>query len=1511
MTRTTHVPLAALLAMALALPGAAAAYEKTFSQGSLIIPTQAEYQTDCGTISAYGLMYMLLLRNEVRAAATPAKPPITIYWIIEPRKLSHHRCNTGRMSGTTFVPNSGRPDYTGFNENDGCDFVVEATDGRPVGLLQNDGSVRNDFKVTTTTYSTATGQVTRDNIGCLANSPTGTCATIGHTATSDTNLVKYSGGLWVIDAADRPAVLEELNLALANATNPMWKFRDNGTCTTIPVPLTTASHHVNIHVANSSFRAPVARMMNDKPARIALMGARYVWILENYLENAGLAGLANAAGTPLAHGVIYDVLDPLTDFLSTGTYPYGAINMTETVGTETKKVYQVMWAPHWEEDSDVVATPSGYTATTYRQQAFQNIARFADDGYGVFLECASIASHEGSFAVGSNVCSGTDRTCRCNDDTQCTINSTMAPTCTAGTTCGTFCLACPAGTVMSTPCDRARCIPIGSECPAGSTYRANDFTCWACTDATRPRIDSPLPATGTPQCRRNDGTSPRNATARTPNGSLATAGTSACTSPGYALSCVTTVTPELTGWDPVRFQTNARIVKNGITGDAQYGGNHEIPDCTDREVPGGQKYANSFSASALCMNYHPTEGGPGNMFSQKGNSRYRGDMGHTSYWKPAAAAGSAYGGSTFHFATSRSGTAQDDGWDFVTARHKDGDPTKGMVVYLGGHDLSNDPAGNRVVLNTMLNLGFSDAGPELSRSEPVGYVSWSGTADNLTKTETVFQGTYVQRPPPGPYQDWINYNPSAPHSWRFPYINGHLRAYPLSSVSTTLQSFADNATWDAASRIPAPGNRTIFSVMNGSGNSGWKRINFRYTETDPATCTAFYMAGSNKVCSLSAKLAEGNTAGVTLSTLEAGSPNATRLGTFVQQVRGFCAPRVAGAFEPSSDADCANTGTIWQRNTPLLGGVDHSSPAIVGQSPYPVVSGSTSVVYSHRPTVAYFGARDGMLHAVFVSGTLPWVGNTRTLAAGTAAGTELWAFVPPGQIRSLSTNNAMVDANVSVMDVFGDFPRDANNDGVFDLSSDAEKPSGQREWRTILVSTAGEGASEIFALDVTDPLRPVLLWRVSGPDNRTSSFTASNQATYALRWANTATTNYDYTPATAPDGIKTGLYDYKNLGYAFGTAMGTLWSGNAFRWVVYAATNSADWTDAVAPTGYRGIEVFAIDVITGKKLWQWQNRYTIRNDAGTVIADNLTIPGRPALVDVNGDGSVDRLYVGDLEGHLWELSAETGRNLNYLDTALPGKRSFPLYATPAMTTSGVTTAVQDEYRPQGQSALARQPLTSPVGIGRFSVVPTALEPYLKERIAVAEGTMGVDWSISPTQRGHVYVMPVFPEGGSGAVSLLGGSQANTRLTAPLSVSDAAAAVDGGLLLSAAVWDTQLSVGERVYGMPKILNNQMFVNTSYGTFTGDLTSSINDAGRTVRVDTNSGAARVTDLDTGQKRFGGVLIFGTEIVVTSDKGMTRLHNQVDSSVTGARVRSRTSPTSPKSWEQRLDGNPPFVQ
>src|SRR5262245_52115283 len=70
-----------IVAALLALPVSAAAQQRTFNAGSLIIPTDLAYQSD-GMYQAYGLLFQLLRHD------------VVVYWVIDPEKTWHQApCN--------------------------------------------------------------------------------------------------------------------------------------------------------------------------------------------------------------------------------------------------------------------------------------------------------------------------------------------------------------------------------------------------------------------------------------------------------------------------------------------------------------------------------------------------------------------------------------------------------------------------------------------------------------------------------------------------------------------------------------------------------------------------------------------------------------------------------------------------------------------------------------------------------------------------------------------------------------------------------------------------------------------------------------------------------------------------------------------------------------------------------------------------------------------------------------------------------------------------------------------------------------------------------------------------------------------------------------------------------------------------------------------------------------------------------------------------------------------------
>jgi type IV pilus assembly protein PilY1 len=936
-------------------------------------------------------------------------------------------------------------------------------------------------------------------------------------------------------------------------------------------------------------------------------------------------------------------------------------------------------------------------------------------------------------------------------------------------------------------------------------------------------------------------------------------------------------------------------------------------DCNDQTLPVGSKFRSN-GGDCLVL------GGANQPWAQVGNFMFDGGQGDFKAF--SLNGGSFEVGVTQVLRVKNSGATL--GPTVSAAMYKDNDPEKGLIFYLAGHRFDNGRLwGERLILNTLFSH-LGEANPEFARSEPVGYQNTRVSP----VTTRVYQGTYIQRPPPES-NDVQTYNWAAAQIWSFPYIDGYLYEYDVSDLRTSAESFGSlsGANWNAGAGLvlgagrfmkTLPAERRIYTYGNGSANLSWKRIPFDESQTT----TACWDGDGNLKCDLSEMLAVGVSAGVTTAALKAKNDvdqsQALRLALLVSQVRGHCAahsPAVTGTPIPApTDAQCDSPR---QKNRAKLGGIDHSTPAVVGPSRY-----ITDTVYGARPVVIYAGARDGMLHAFFVSSnSAAWADeHGNTLPAGVVGGQELWAIVPPAQVPKLASNAAMVDGTVNVVDVFGDFPYDRNGDGVIDWAPNAnpaqdERPNGIRRWRTVLIGSAGEGESELFALDVTSPVHPVLLWHIRGAverDNRWDTdgdgafeagetfapgvanpnpslpATFGDPRTFALKWTDGVNVDYFTTNNATIFAMKEGRYNYRNLGETYSTAVAKVWAGSGFQYLLFAATNAQE--------GSRGAEVFAIDVVTGRKQWQWEHLYDGDGAVPAAGVDN-SIPPRMALGDIDANGSTERIYVGDLEGHIWELYSRDGRNVNYLKGRSGGTdayRSFPLFGTPQMTGTDATppadTNTTDLYEINGSAApagLSQQPLTTPIGQGRFTQVPTGKESFLLGRLSLVVGTMGVDWSIAPFEKGHLFVIPVHPDQG-------------TRLAEPIDMDGTRNPMLLGILDEDAAWQINLGVGERVYGMPRVVNNRVIFNTAFGSFSGDISATATDPGNLWIVGPTAATSSTASNDA--KSFGGVLIIGGDVVVTTDQSIRKLGSAPDVTGGGVGVRTfnRATPAIMKSWE-----------
>jgi hypothetical protein len=81
-------------------------------------------------------------------------------------------------------------------------------------------------------------------------------------------------------------------------------------------------------------------------------------------------------------------------------------------------------------------------------------------------------------------------------------------------------------------------------------------------------------------------------------------------------------------------------------------------------------------------------------------------------------------------------------------------------------------------------------------------------------------------------------------------------------------------------------------------------------------------------------------------------------------------------------------------------------------------------------------------------------------------------------------------------------------------------------------------------------------------------------------------------------------------------------------------------------SGGAGVVLTAVNVITGKKVWQFGYEYPSppRGVSADLPLPATGVPGGAAAVDLTGAGFVTDVVFGDLYGNLWRLDAVTGDN---------------------------------------------------------------------------------------------------------------------------------------------------------------------------------------------------------------------------------------------------------------------------
>ena len=266
-----------------------------------------------------------------------------------------------------------------------------------------------------------------------------------------------------------------------------------------------------------------------------------------------------------------------------------------------------------------------------------------------------------------------------------------------------------------------------------------------------------------------------------------------------------------------------------------------------------------------------------------------------------------------------------------------------------------------------------------------------------------------------------------------------------------------------------------------------------------------------------------------------------------------------------------------------LGDLYHTTPVVVGPPPFLVSWGSYpeyKALHASRPTVVYVGSNGGMLHAINDSN-----------------GTERWAYAPKmvlANLKTLKSEHAFfVDSKPTIADVY-------SSGGGGTVWPDSVPPGNpELGWHTVLISGMRDGGRGYFALDVTDPDDPKVLWE----------WTDDNGA--------------------------------NNMGYTWSVpAIGRVKVGTQDKWVAFVG--GGWWDDADMPGNLDiGNRLYIIDIEKGELLIQGSNiaEYVIGVDkAGESnwIARNRVASG-VREVDIDKNGYVERIYFGDTHGVMWKM----------------------------------------------------------------------------------------------------------------------------------------------------------------------------------------------------------------------------------------------------------------------------------
>ncbi len=329
-------------------------------------------------------------------------------------------------------------------------------------------------------------------------------------------------------------------------------------------------------------------------------------------------------------------------------------------------------------------------------------------------------------------------------------------------------------------------------------------------------------------------------------------------------------------------------------------------------------------------------------------------------------------------------------------------------------------------------------------------------------------------------------------------------------------------------------------------------------------------------------------------------------------------------------ATTPDNAKFYRYRKSVLGDIVSAQPQYVGApTRYYSDSGYSAfkTLRASRTPVVYTAANDGMLHAFKADHTYDTSTNPKTLVTSDG-GTELWAYVPSFALPRMYTlaDKAYADKHqyfVEGTPVTGD---------ICPKSTPPASTCADSEWKTILVGGLNAGGTGYYALDITDPNTPKLLWEFA---DATMGYTFGKPQITKLdngQWVVLLTSGYNDCPR---DTTATGVAAKLDKCVLNGTG-----DGQGRLYVLDAGT---------------GVQLTGSPIATGV------GSATAPSGLGQILAQ------------ADSNNVTKRVYGGDLLGNLWRFKLETASTFSVHKLATLKDGSTPAKIQPITVRPQVTT----------------------------------------------------------------------------------------------------------------------------------------------------------------------------------------------------------------------------------------------